>query len=210
MKKLIVSALAAVAITAGAQTLAPTAGVECRLGGVALSEDYLDAAGFFGDIGFVYWGPSATVGFWLGGGAESLSLEWNDGTHPLDTDITGGEFGLSLLLRGELLPGIALRGEVGGRYMFLDVDEPDDYYDWHGRYHYDPSFDPSSFALDIDDTALVVLSLQLEFNIYPLVLGVGGGYQFDCCKPAVSYCGEEFAEIDLSGAFGFVNFGFSF
>ena len=135
MKKLIVAALAVLAIAAHAQTLAQTAGVECRLGGVAMSGDYLDSAAGFGDIGFVYWGPSATVGFWLGLGGEAATLEWNDGKHPIDTDISGGMFGLSLLLRGEILPGIALRGEIGGRYLYLDIDEPDDYYDWHGHYH---------------------------------------------------------------------------
>ena len=213
MKKLLVAALAAASLTASAgSSFTSPGGIEFRFGGIFMNEDYWDDTAGGIDAGFVFWGQDGTLGLWLGGGVEAPTLEWNNGDRGVDTDIIAVPVGASILLRGELAPNIALRAEAGARYVFLDAEDDPDYYDHHHRerFHYDSRYDPASRDLDIDDTAFAVFSLSLEFNLRPIVLAIGGGYQLDCIEPEVSYCGEKFAEIDMSGPFAFLTLGVAF
>ena len=195
----------------GQGSTAPSGGLEFRFGGISYSEDYWDDVSAAGNLGFVVWSGNGVVGLWLGGGAEAPTLKWNDGDHNLETDIVVAPVGVSLLIRAELFDGVALRAEGGARYTFMEVEDNPRYSDRRrGRFHYDHPYDYSSRDLDVDDTVLAICSLQLEFDIHPFVLGIGGGYQFDCIKPEIAYREEKFAEVDLSGAFGFVTFGLLF
>ncbi len=211
MKKLLASLLAvsAIAASAGSSFNSP-GGLEFRFGGLFPSEDYWDDAAGGLDAGFVFWGQDGTLGLWIGAGIEVPTLEWNNGERGVDTDLEVVPVGASILLRGELAPNIALRAEAGARYVFLDVEDDPGYYDHRGHYHYDHRYDSASRDLDVDDTAFASFSLALELNLQPIVLAVGGGYQLDCIEPTVSYAGEDFADIDLSGPFAFVNLGIAF
>lgn len=212
MKKILVAVLASLAIGASAQgAFDSPGGLELRFGGVSLTEDYWDDDVIGGlDFGFVFWGQGGTLGCWIGCGVEGATLDWYDGYGNHETDFTAVPFGASLLLRGELNPAVAIRAEAGARYVALDIDDDPGYYDHHGHFHYNHGYDRASRRLDVDDTAFAIASLQLEFNVRPFVLGLGGGYQFDLCKPDIEYDHEKFDEIDLSGAFFFINLGIAF
>ncbi len=185
-------------------------GLDLRLGGVAYeNDDWKDSVGGFGDFGLDLWSADGAFGLWLGCGFQGSTLKWDDGWGPVDTDIFALPFGASLMIRLEFAPGVAIRLEGGARYVAMDVDDDwdDDHYhhsfrhrrdDWD-RYHFPDRY------LDIDDTSLAVVSAQLEFNLDPVTLGIGGGYQFDLEKPEVTYDGETIFETDLSGAIFFAN-----
>ena len=212
MKRILTASLIAAPVltaSAGSSFNSP-GGLEFRFGGIFMNEDYWDDTAAALDFGIVFWGQDGTLGLWLGAGVQAPTLEWNNGERGLDTDIIGVPCGASVLLRGELTDNIALRAEVGARYTFLDVEDDPGYYDRRGHYHYDHKYDSASRDLDVDDTVLAVFSLALELNLRPFVIAVGGGYQLDCIEPEVSYREEKFAEIDMSGAFAFVNIGIAF
>ena len=187
-------------------------GFEARLGGIALDDDWKDSVGAFGDFGFTLWSGDGSLGLWAGLGVQGATLKWDDGWGPVDTDITAVPFGASLLLRAELATGIALRGEIGARYVAMDIDDDDGHDHGHhrrlrdawDRYHH-----PSDY-LDIDDTSFAIATLQLEFNFDPVTVAFGGGYQFDLEKPDVTYDHETIFETDLSGALFFATFGVVF
>lgn len=189
-------------------------GLDFRLGGIAYEgDDWKDSVGGFGDFGLALWSADGVLGLWLGVGVQGSTLKWDDGWGPVDSDIIAVPFGGSIMVRGEIAPGIALRLEGGARYVAMDIDDGDDWdkhhhyrrrgSDWD-RYHYPDKY------LDIDDTALAIASLQLEFNLDPILLGIGGGYQFDLCKPEVKYDKKEIFETDLSGAIFFGTLGILF
>ena len=212
MKRILTASLIAASVltvSAGSSFNSP-GGLEFRFGGIFMNEDYWDDTAPALDFGVVFWGQDGNLGLWLGAGVMAPTLEWNNGDRGVDTDIIGVPAGASVLLRGELTDNIALRAEAGARYTFLDVEDDPGYYDHRGHYHYDYKYDSASRDLDVDDTVLAVFSLALELNLRPLVLAVGGGYQLDCIEPSVSYCGEDFADIDMSGAFAFINLGVAF
>lgn len=194
-----------------------TFGVEMRLGGVAYKDDALDDAGGIIELGVTFWEANRNFGLWVGGGVEGAELQWfedfKDGRDNHETDIYGGLLGASLLFRAEILPNVALRAEGGARYVFMDVDDDwDDDHHHHHHYHSRSEWREHEAAcgLDIDDTVFAIATLQLEFDLNPLLLAVGGGYQFDLVKPDVSFWGEDFDELDLSGALFFVSAGVEF
>ena len=189
-------------------------GLDMRLGGVALDgDDWKDSVGGFADFGLAFWSADGTIGLWGGVGVQGSTLKWDDGWGPVDTDTIAVPFGGSLFLRGEIAPGVALRLEGGARYVAMDIDDDewDDHHHHHRRYRdaYDRYYHPDKY-LDIDDTAFAIATLQLEFNFDPVFFGIGGGYQFDLCKPDVKYDGEKIFEVDLSGALFFASFGILF
>lgn len=191
----------------------PVFGVEARFGGVAFDSDcWDDSAAAAGDIAFAVWEPSGTIGVLFGVGAQGASYEWADDWGSVESDVVAVPFGASLLVRLPLLPGLALRGEAGLRYVAMDIDDwDDDHYhhrrrrndDWD-RYHHPDRY------LDVDDTSLALASLQLEFELDPVRIAVGGGYQFDLEKPDMEYRGERIGEVDLSGALFFISVGVVF
>ena len=190
--------------------------LDTRFGYAALDDDDWKDGAIMADLGLTIWSGDRVVGLWLGIGVEGATLQWDDGWGPVDTDVVAVPFGGSLILRAELLPGIALRAEGGARYVALDIDEPDYDYDHHHHRRYrdadrswDQYYHPSDY-LDIDDTTFAIASLTLEFNFLPFNLGVGGGYQFDLGKPEVTYDGKTIFEADLSSAFFFVSAGIVF
>lgn len=185
-------------------------GLDFRLGGIAYdTEDWKDSVGGFGDLGLDLWSADGAIGLWVGCGFQGSTLKWKDSWGPIDTDIFAIPFGASLMARLEFAPGVAIRLEGGWRYVSMDIDddELDDHYhhgyrrrnsDWD-RYHFPDRY------LDIDDTSLAVVSAQLEFNLDPVTLGIGGGYQFDLEKPEVTYDDKPIFETDISGAIFFAN-----
>ena len=208
---LLSSLLLAVPALAQEQGASATLALDTRFGYVVLDDDWDDGAGM-AELGLAIWDGNRNVGLWVGAGVEGSTLQWDDGWGPVDTDVVAVPVGGSLLLRAEVLPGIAIRAEGGARFVALDIDEPDYYGHHHPRYR-DPEWDrynhPSDY-LDIDDTVTAVASVSLEFNFLPFNLGVGGGYQFDLRKPEVTYDGETIFEADLSGPFFFVSAGIVF
>ena len=112
------------------------------------------------------------------------------------------------MVRLEFAPGVALRLEGGARYVSMDVDDDDWDNHHHGYHHRNDAWDRYHYPdryLDIDDTSLAVVTAQLEFNLDPVTLGLGGGYQFDLEKPEVTYDGKPIFETDISGALFFAN-----
>ena len=195
----------------------PRFGVDVRFGGVAFSRDcWDDDIGAAADFGLTVWEPSGHFGLWFGLGGQGASYEWEDDWGRLESDVLAVPFGASLLARLPLGGGVALRGEAGARYVAMDIDDwDDDYYDRHHRRYRDRErdryYNPDRY-LDVDDTALAVAALQLEFDFAPapVRLAVGGGYQFDLRKPDVEYLHRPIGEVDLSGAFFFASFGVLF
>lgn len=212
MKKLLAVFLASVSLIASAESsFTSPGGIEFRAGGIRPTEEYWDETGIMGEIGFVLWNSDRALGLWVGAGWQALTLNWEDGFRtPYVTDLTGVTYGASLLLRGELFSGIAFRGEVGARYMSLSVEDDPDYYERRDHFNYQGAYSEAAQDLEIDDTVLGIASIALEFNLEPLVLAAGVGYQADFTNPEISYLGEPFAETDFSGAFGFVNLGIAF
>ena len=109
---------------------------------------------------------------------------------------------------------ISLRGEVGARYVSMDIDDWDDddyeHHHHHRRYgEWDRYYHPDRY-LDVDDTSLAVVSLQIEFDLDPAFLAVGGGYQFDLERPDVEYLDRPIGKVDLSGALFYVATGLVF
>lgn len=211
MKKILPLTLALLALAVSAQA---SGGLELRVGATMPSDDNMwEETGVMADIGFVFWNEADTLGFWLGGGVQANTLNWYDEAYSYKTDVTSVPVGASLLLYGQLLPGIGLRGEAGLRYVFQDIATSEDYYD--KRYEYDyidyyGYYTEAADHLELDNTALAVVSLQLEVNLPPFTLGIGGGYQFDLINAEISYDDVVFAETDISGAFAFVNVGVFF
>ncbi len=189
-------------------------GFELRLGGVALDDDgWDDSVGGFGDIGLMAWDSREIFGLWIGVGGQGATYRWKDDWGEVESDILAVPFGASVLLRGDLGGGIALRAEAGARYVSMDIDDwDDDHYHHHHRRLYDDRdryYHPDRY-LDVDDTSLAVVALQLEFDLAPARIAVGGGYQFDLGKPDLSYLDETIGEIDLSGAMFFFSVGVVF
>ena len=195
----------------------PLFGFDIRLGGVAFDKDcWDDSVGGAFDFGFQVWEPSDVFGLWVGLGAQSASYVWEDDWGEVESDVVAVPVGASLLARIPLGDRVALRGEVGARYVAMDIDDwdDDDYYERHHRHHrrydeWDRYYHPDKY-LDVDDTSLAVVSLQLEFDFDPVFLAVGGGYQFDLERPDVEYLGDPIGEVDLSGALFFVDVGLVF
>ena len=192
----------------------PLFGFDIRLGGVAFEEDCWDddVGGAF-DFGLQIWEPSGIFGLWAGVGVQSASYLWNDDWGEVESDIVAVPVGASLLARLPLGNVVALRGEIGARYVAMDIDDwdDDDYHRHHRRYYGDRDryYHPDRY-LDVDDTSLAVVSLQLEFDFDPVVLAIGGGYQFDLERPDVEYLDRPIGEVDLSGALFFIDVGLVF
>jgi hypothetical protein len=194
----------------------PFFGFDIRLGGVAFDKDcWDDSVGGAADFGFQVWEPSGIFGLWAGFGVQGASYVWEDDWGEVESDIVAVPVGASLLARMPLGDRVALRGEVGARYVAMDIDDwDDDDYDRHHRHHrrydeWDRYHHPDKY-LDVDDTSLAVVSLQLEFDFDPVFLAVGGGYQFDLERPDVEYLHEAIGEVDLSGALFFIDVGLVF
>jgi len=211
------SLLAACALPGRAQDAdsgRPVFGFDIRLGGVAFDKDcWDDSVGGAVDFGLQVWEPSGVFGLWAGVGVQSASYVWEDDWGEVESDIVAVPVGASLLARIPLGDIVSLRGEVGARYVAMDIDDwdDDDYHHHHRRYYGDRDryYHPDKY-LDVDDTSLAVVSLQLEFDLDPAFLAVGGGYQFDLQKPDVEYLGRPIGEVDLSGALFFVDVGLVF
>ncbi len=194
----------------------PFFGFDIRLGGGAFDKDcWADSVGGAADFGLQVWEPSGIFGLWAGFGVQGASYAWEDDWGVVESDIVAVPFGASLLARIPLGGRVGLRGEVGARYVAMDIDDwDDDDYERHHRHHrrydeWDRYHHPDKY-LDVDDTSLAVVSLQLEFDFDPVFLAVGGGYQFDLERPDVEYLGEAIGEVDLSGALFFVDVGLVF
>ena len=216
MKRILLPALLLAASTtfAGFASEKARFGFDFRLGGIAYeNDDWKDSVGGFGDFGLDLWSADGSFGFWLGCGFQGSTIKWDDGWGAVDTDIFAIPFGASLMVRLEFAPGVALRLEGGARYVSMDVDD-DDWDDHHHGYHHrNDAWDRYHYPdryLDIDDTSLAVVTAQLEFNLDPVTLGLGGGYQFDLEKPEVTYDGKPIFETDISGALFFVDVGLVF
>ena len=193
----------------------PLFGFDIRLGGVAFDKDcWDDSVGGMVDFGLQVWEPSDIFGLWAGVGVQGASYVWEDDWGEVESDIVAVPVGASLLARIPLGGIVALRGEIGARYVAMDIDDWDDdhYHDRHHRRYRDDRdryYHPDKY-LDVDDTSLAVVSLQLEFDLDPAFIAVGGGYQFDLERPDVEYLGEPIGEVDLSGALFFVDVGLVF
>ena len=193
----------------------PIFGFDIRLGGVAFEKDCWDddVGGAF-DLGFQVWEPSGIFGLWAGIGAQSASYVWEDDWGEVESDVIAVPFGASLLARLPLGDVVALRAEIGARYVAMDIDDwdDDDYYHHHRRW-LDPERDrywhPDRY-LDVDDTSLAVATLAFELDLDPAVLAVGAGWQFDLQKPDVEYLGRPIGQVDLSGLFFFFSAGVVF
>ena len=193
----------------------PRFGVDVRFGGGAFSRDcWDDDIGAAADFGLTVWEPSGHFGLWFGLGGQGASYEWEDDWGRLESDVLAVPFGASLLARLPLGGGVALRGEAGARYVAMDIDDwdDDDYYDRHRRHRtaeWARYYHPDRY-LGVDDTSLAVVSLQLEFDLDPVVLAIGGGYQFDLERPDVEYLHRPIGEVDLSGALFYLDVGIVF
>lgn len=191
----------------------PFFGFEIRLGGVAYEKDcWDDSVGGMVDLGMTVWEPSGVFGLWAGFGVQGSSYVWDDEWGEVESDIVAVPVGASLLARIPLGDCIGLRGEIGARYVAMDIDDwDDDEYHRHHRHYgeWDRYYHPDKY-LDVDDTSLAVVSLQLEFDLAPVFLAVGGGYQFDLERPDVEYLDRPIGEVDLSGALFFIDVGFVF
>lgn len=209
MNKLLatISCAALLASTASAADEAASArlGLEVRFGGVAFDKDcWDDSVGGAVDFGLTVWEPEGLFGLWLGLGGQTATYVWEDDWGEVESDAVAVPFGASLLARLPLGGIFALRGEAGLRYVAMDIDDwDDDHYDHHHRRRNDERdryYHPDRY-LDVDDTSLAVVSLQLEFDLDPVRIAVGGGYQFDLEKPDMEYMHRPIGEVDLSGAF---------
>ena len=192
----------------------PLFGFDIRFGGVAFDKDcWDDDVGGAVDFGFQIWEPSGVFGLWAGIGVQSASYVWEDDWGEVESDIVAMPVGASLLARLPLGDVVALRGEIGARYVAMDIDDwdDDDYHHRHRRFSDDRDryYHPDKY-LDVDDTSLAVVSLQLEFDFDPVFLAVGGGYQFDLERPDVEYLDRPIGEVDLSGAFFYFDVGLVF
>jgi hypothetical protein len=192
----------------------PLFGFDIRLGGVAFEKDcWDDSVGGAVDFGLQLWEPSDVFGLWAGIGVQGASYAWEDDWGEVESDIFAVPVGASLLARVPLSDCVDLRGEVGARYVVMDIDDwdDDDYRHHHRRlaYDWDRYHHPDKY-LDVDDTSLAVVSLQLEFDLDPAFLAVGGGYQFDLERPDVEYLRRPIGEVDLSGALFFIDVGVVF
>ena len=191
----------------------PLLGFDIRLGGVAFEEDcWDDDVGGAVDFGLQVWEPSGIFGLWAGIGVQTASYAWEDDWGEVESDVVAVPFGASLLARLPLGDVVSLRGEIGARYVAMDIDDWDDDRHDHRRRGYDDRdryYNPDRY-LDVDDTSLAVVSLQLEFDLDPAVLAIGGGYQFDLEKPDVEYMHRPIGKVDLSGAFLYLAFGVEF
>ena len=211
---ILIPALAHAAGRVGGGSGVPQIGLEARFGGVVFDENcWDDDTGAMADFGLTIWEPSDTFGLWIGVGGQGASYRWEDPWGEVESDVVAVPVGASLLLRLELAAGIALRAEAGARYVAMDIDDWDDNHGHHGRRRRDDEWEryhhPDRY-LDVDDTSLAVVALQLEFALDPVRLAVGGGYQFDLEKPDVEYLDRSIGELDLSGAIFFVSVGVFF
>ena len=185
-----------------------------RFGGVIFDKDcWDDSVGAACDFGLTVWEPEGIFGLWAGLGGQSASYVWEDDWGEVESDVVAVPVGASLLARLELTDRVALRGEIGARYVAMDIDDwDDDRHDHRRRRRYDDRdryYNPDRY-LDVDDTSFAVVSLQLEFGLHPAFLAVGGGYQFDLEKPDVEYMHRALGKVDLSGAFLYLAFGVEF
>ena len=190
----------------------PILGFDIRLGGVAFDKDcWDDDVGGAADFGLQVWEPSGLLGFWAGIGVQGASVVWEDDWGEVESDIVAVPVGASILARLPLGGTVALRGEIGARYVAMDIDDWDDdyYYDRHRNAEWDRYYHPDRY-LDVADTSLAVVSLQLEFDFDPVVLAIGGGYQFDLERPDVEYLHRPIGEVDLSGALFYLDVGIVF
>lgn len=219
------SLLAACALPGRAQEAAPFVaddsgrplfGFDIRFGGVAFDKDcWDDSVGGAVDFGLQIWEPSGVFGLWAGFGAQGASYVWEDDWGEVESDVIAIPVGASILARLPLGDRLALRGEVGARYVAMDIDDwDDDDYDHHHHHRRfsddrDRYYHPDKY-LDVDDTSLAVVSLQLEFDLDPVFIAVGGGYQFDLERPDIEYLHEPIGEVDLSGALFFIDVGLVF
>ena len=193
----------------------PLFGFDIRLGGVAFDKDCWDeSVGAAIDVGLQVWDPSGSLGLWAGFGVQGASYVWEDDWGEVESDIVAVPFGASILARLPLGDRISLRGEIGARYVSMDIDDWDDddyeHHHHHRRYgEWDRYYHPDRY-LDVDDTSLAVVSLQIEFDLDPAFLAVGGGYQFDLERPDVEYLGRPIGKVDLSGALFYIATGLVF
>ena len=193
----------------------PLFGFDIRFGGVAFQEDcWDDDVGGALDAGLSVWEPGGVFGLWAGIGVQGASCVWEDDWGEVESDIVALPVGASLLAQIPLGDRVGLRGEVGARYVAMDIDDwDDDDYARHHRRRYtgdrDRYWHPDRY-LDVDDTSLAVVSLQLEFDFDPVFLAIGGGYQFDLERPDVEYLDRPIGEVDLSGALFYVDVGLVF
>ena len=199
------AALLAATASAADESAAARLGLEVRFGGVAFDKDcWDDSVGGAVDFGLTVWEPEGLFGLWLGLGGQTATYVWEDDWGEVESDVVAVPFGASILARLPLGGIVALRGEIGARYVAMDIDDwDDDHYDHHHRRRNDERdryYHPDRY-LDVDDTSLAVVSLQLEFDLDPVRIAVGGGYQFDLEKPDMEYMHRPIGEVDLSGAF---------
>ena len=199
------AALLAATASAADESAAARLGLEVRLGGVAFDKNcWDDSVGGAVDFGLTVWEPEGLFGLWLGLGGQTATYVWEDDWGEVESDVVAVPFGASILARLPLGGIVALRGEIGARYVAMDIDDwDDDHYDRHHRRRDDDRdryYHPDRY-LDVDDTSLAVVSLQLEFDFDPVRIAAGGGYQFDLQKPDMEYLDRPIGEVDLSGAF---------
>ena len=194
----------------------PLFGFDIRVGGVAFDKNcWDDDVGGALDVGLEIWEPGGVFGLWAGLGVQGASYDWEDDWGEVESDVVAVPVGASLLVRCPLGDAFALRGEVGARYVAMDIDDwdDDDYYERHHRRRYygdrDRYWHPDRY-LDVDDTSLAVATLAFELDLDPAVLAVGAGWQFDLQKPDVEYLGRPIGQVDLSGLFFFFSAGVVF
>lgn len=192
----------------------PVLGFDVRLGGVAFDKNcWDDSVGAAVDLGLEIWEPSGVFGLWTGFGVQGPSYAWEDDWGEVESDVVAVPVGASLLVRLPLADRVSLRGEIGARYVAMDIDdwdEEDAHHHHRRRYgEWDRYYHPDRY-IDVDDTSLTVVSLQLEIDLAPAFLAVGGGYQFDLERPDVEYLDRPIGEVDLSGALFYVATGLVF
>ena len=193
----------------------PLFGFDVRIGGVAFDKNcWDDDVGGALDAGLSVWEPGGVFGLWAGIGVQGASCVWEDDWGEVKSDVTAVPFGASLLVRCPLGGTFALRGEVGARYVAMDVDDwDDDDYARHHRRRYtgdrDRYWHPDRY-LDVDDTSLAVATLAVELDLDPAFLALGAGWQFDLQKPDLEYLGRPIGQVDLSGLFFFFGTGLVF
>ena len=140
----------------------PLLGFDVRLGGVAFDKNcWDDDVGGALDVGLEIWEPGGVFGLWAGFGVQGASYVWEDDWGEVESDVVAVPVGASLLVRCPLGDAFALRGEVGARYVAMDIDDWDD--DDHHRHHrrfsddrdrfYHPEFAAEKVNLQIDAAA---------------------------------------------------------
>jgi hypothetical protein len=199
--------LAATAVVAAGQGVS----MAIRGGGLAPDRDDEWDMGASFDLGFIFW-ASPNVGLWVGGGAqewqvkeETLGLS-DGGWFTIDGRTSVVPFGASLLLWGDVGNNLAVRAEGGLRYAAVESDVTVETWQPYSPGYMAVYEDP----IEIDDTVLAVVSLQLEYAAERWSLGLGGGYQWDLQEPDQTLLGQTVAETSFSAALFFITFDVAF